>query len=780
MGLRDLSMTFLAICLCLPLLSAEAQVRDASLDELIAQLNDKEVQSRRDAVYELVRRDEKSESVIAALGKATSDDDTQVRVQSLTGLTRARKAAEPVIPELLKCLTNRDSQVRFRAAAALAAIGTPAVEPLMLHWANASNESRIAAAQAFAILGRRANPAIPLLTQGLSESSDLPRYAAEAIVAIAPQDEAALLKLADHADSTVRSVGIGALASLKSPSALAIERMKDAAGDSDPKIREATAFVVAKSSLADAEKAVLIEGALADPVPSVRAAAIFAMRRASLPADEFAQRIVPRLQSPDADVANAVVKALAALGPGARSALPELVEAAGKEGIDRRLVSQTFASFGPPVVPDLLAAIEEHPTSEAVFSEALGLIGQPAVDALTPGLSSDTELVRLAVTRALGGVRPQNLALLETLAGAVADKSPRVREVAINSLIAAGKEATFAKEVLLDATDDVEPNVRAAALHSLQSLQLTDQPAQATIDRGLSDAAPQVRAAALNVLSEMPKLLQSRADNVAAMASDVNVQVRINVAQTLGKLDKKQVTESLVSACTKVLADSDPNVKIAATESVRSLGISDPAVLKALSSNLTDDLNLLRATLEALAGFSEKAAPVIPAVSDLAAHEKAEVRAAALNTLAAIDKDQSQLAARLTSALDDQAWEVRRIAGVALGKLGPEAKNAVPKLFQLLSSEEDRDFASSSLKEINTAPIEAIPLLIEKLDSEDRRTSFYAVSLLGKIGPPAAEALPKLEAMLSKPSSDPGRSEFRRKFLSEAIATIKGEPPAGK
>ena len=216
------------------------------------------------------------------------------------------------------------------------------------------------------------------------------------------------------------------------------------------------------------------------------------------------------------------------------------------------------------------------------------------------------------------------------------------------------------------------------------------------------------------------------------------------------------------------------------TESVKSLSISEPRVLDALGGNLSDHLELLRLTLEAVSGFGGKAASLIPAVSQLASHEKAEVRVAALGALSAIEKDPQQLTGRLTEALEDKEWEVRRMAGVALGKLGPEAKSAVPKLFRMLSSDEDREFASGSLKEINTAPVEAIPLLIEKLESEERRTAFYAVSLLGKIGPPAAEALPKLEAMLAKPSADRGRSDFRRKFLIEAIAAIKGEPKAEK
>ena len=231
----------------------------------------------------------------------------------------------------------------------------------------------------------------------------------------------------------------------------------------------------------------------------------------------------------------------------------------------------------------------------------------------------------------------------------------------------------------------------------------------------------------------------------------------------------------LCPACAKALGDQDHAVRIAATETVKSLAISDASVLEALSNNLIDDQELLRVTLEAVAGFGDKAAPMIPAISRLASHEKAELRVAAINALAGIDKDPKQLSGRLTESLNDKEWEVRRVAGVALGKLGAEAKNAVPKLFQLMASDEDRDFASSALKEINTAPIEAIPLLMEKLDSEERRTSFYAVTLLGKIGPPAAEALPKLEELLAKPGGNAGRSDFRKKFLVEAIAAIKGE-----
>ena len=756
-----------------------AQVRDASIEELIKQSESKESESRRDAIYELVRRGDTSEPVIVALGTATNDDDAQIRVQALTGLARAGNKSEVVIPQLIKCLSNREDQVRFRAAAALGAIGNAAITPIAEQWEKASTDSKIAAAQALAIIGPEASSTIALLTDGLEGKDKLPRYVAEALVAISPQDETTMLRIAEHSNPAARIVGISALAALGSPSDVAMKKLQAAASDSESKIRETAIVAVSKSSLPIAEKSTLIEAALVDSEASVRAAAIVAMRKAKLPSAEFANRIASRLMNTEGEAANALVKAIGGLGRDAAGTLPVLLQTLGRDGIDLQLVSQSLASFGAPVVPDLLAAIEKQPESEPELSRALALIGEPAVESLVRGMSSEVELIRVAATRAIGGVRPTNRSLLEHLLRAASDKAAEVREIAVKSLVATGIEADFAKDTLLKATEDAEGKVRVAAIGSLATLKYNEDQMQAALERGLSDPVAEVRVATLQALSEMPKLIKLRLPKLVALVDDTDSGVRTMALQTLGKLDKKNVDEAVVKACAEALGDEVYLVRIAATETVKTLGISDPAVLTALSNNLIDDLALLRVTLEAISGFGEKAAALIPAVSQLAAHEKAELRVAALGALAAIEKNHEQLTGRLTEALDDKEWDVRRTAGVALGKLGPDAKNAVPKLFKLLENDEDRDFASGALKEINAAPVEAIPLLIEKLDSEERRTAFYAVSLLGKIGPPAIEALPKLQAMLEKPSTD-GRSEFRKKSLNETIAAIKGETKSDK
>ena len=769
--------------------SVFAQVQDATAEVLIRQLEEKGVEQRRDAAYELARRRDLSDDVIAALGKSTADDDTQVRVQSLTGLARAGKKSVQVLPELLKCLSSRDDQVRYRAAAAIGAMGTAAIEPLRSYWPSATTDSKIAVAQAFAIIGPGAESAIPLLTVGLSEKGGLSRYAAEALIAISPHDEAVIFNIADQTDTTARRVGISQLAVIGSLSDRVIHKLYEAVSDSDPKIREMAIIAAAKSKLQTAEKATLVESALLDSADSVRAAAIVAMVKAALPAEQFSMRIAARMANANIDAANTTVRAIALLGPNARGSLPSLVEIANRDGIDLQLVSQSMASFGAAVVPDLLAALERQPKNEAVFSRALGLIGEPAVESLALGLSSPVELVRVAAVRALGGVRPMNKSVLQWNVQAVQDSSPRVREIAVTALIAVAKEGDLAKntilhDAILKATKDASPEVRAAALQSLGVLKYSESQLTEMIDRGLDDESPDVRSNTLLVLGQMPKFLRTRADRFVEMISDDHIGVRKNAAMLLGKLDKKQVTDLIVTACVKGLRDSDFSVRIAATESVKALGIQEKSVLDALGGNLVDDKDLLTASLESLLGFGDKATAMLPTISRLASHENVGVRVAALNAISAIEKDPQQIVGRLMEALDDKDWEVRQSAGVALGKMGQNAKNAVPKLFGMLRSEPDKGYADSSLKEINSAPIEAIPMLIEKIESDDRREAFYAVSLLGKIGPPAAESLPNLEAKLAKlleemskarPKSDKGRDEFRRKFLADAIAAIKGE-----
>ena len=114
----------------------------------------------------------------------------------------------------------------------------------------------------------------------------------------------------------------------------------------------------------------------------------------------------------------------------------------------------------------------------------------------------------MAATRALGGVRPVNRALLEKLVVAAGDKSANVREVAIASLVSAGADADFAKDTILKATEDADPKVRVAATKSLATFKFNEDQMQAGLERGLRDESAEVRARHIENAERFAKVAQ--------------------------------------------------------------------------------------------------------------------------------------------------------------------------------------------------------------------------------------------------------------------------------
>jgi HEAT repeat protein len=195
--------------------------------------------------------------------------------------------------------------------------------------------------------------------------------------------------------------------------------------------------------------------------------------------------------------------------------------------------------------------------------------------------------------------------------------------------------------------------------------------------------------------------------------------VRARAADALGRIGGN--SQESIAALTTLLADGDQTVTLAAAGALGALGTNATAC--------------------------------VPAMSELLNRPEAELRAAAIAALASIMTDPQQTVPMFTGALGDDEWTVRRTAAQSLGKIGPAAKSAVPALMELLTSDEDRDAVRAALKEIDAVEIAALPTLIKALDEEDRFARFYAVFFLKKLGPEAKEALPRLRELSGDESS---------------------------
>jgi HEAT repeat protein len=101
----------------------------------------------------------------------------------------------------------------------------------------------------------------------------------------------------------------------------------------------------------------------------------------------------------------------------------------------------------------------------------------------------------------------------------------------------------------------------------------------------------------------------------------------------------------------------------------------------------------------------------------------------------------------LSRFLEDRDPALRRLAVTALANVGEGARPAVPNLIKLLEDKDLHDPAAEALVKIGRG---AVPDLVAALDDHDFRRRLEVIVLLGKIGPEARQALGPLSVIASK------------------------------
>lgn len=98
------------------------------------------------------------------------------------------------------------------------------------------------------------------------------------------------------------------------------------------------------------------------------------------------------------------------------------------------------------------------------------------------------------------------------------------------------------------------------------------------------------------------------------------------------------------------------------------------------------------------------------------------------------------------------ATNLRGAAAIALGKIGPSALEAIPSLVDALDDEvpQTRYAAASSLYMLGHNQAEMIEYLVDLLNEEVNESSYEIIANhLGRIGPDAIDALPRLEELIA-------------------------------
>ncbi|HKI35888.1 MAG TPA: HEAT repeat domain-containing protein [Gemmataceae bacterium] len=296
---------------------------------------------------------------------------------------------------------------------------------------------------------------------------------------------------------------------------------------------------------------------------------------------------------------------------------------------------------------------------------------------------------------------------------ALKSKDATTRRKAANALGLAGADAKTAVPALVEALKDGDPQVRRYAASALAAI---GPPAVAPLLKTAEGGADrQVRSLAYLALGEVRPADGDALRGLVRALKDPEKDIRAAAASALARLGVVAVPP-----LRQALKDKDASAALALGQ------IGPPAVNAAIPDLVTalkdDDKELRVAAHHALVRIG---APAVPALS-------AVLRGA-----------------------DLRGWYS---ISVALGKIGPDARAAVPALTEGLAHDDKgvRILAANALVKIdpdNAAikPVlnEAVPALIEVLQQRDGGLRTWAALSLGKIGPDARTSVPALTAALT-------------------------------
>ena len=740
--------TFLA-----PPLSRRCSAQEKPLvQSLIKKLQSDVVDDRRDAAHALARYGPEAVAAVDSLADALDDRDSQVWNEATQALAHLGSAAEPALDALLSQLDSQDEQRRYRTAHALGRIGVVALPRLRERMEDDSANVREVAVRAIGWMRSDAADAVPLL-----------------------------IKRLDDDESVVRQCAIDSLGKIGSAATNGLIATLQT-GSADAQIGAAAALSLIGHE-ADEATAHLIQLINADD-PNVKAAAIKAIGRVSNQADEAIKPLANALRSEVDVVHQAALESLVRVAaPKQAKVTKELSRILRSDDNDPKTaerISLILGSYGrhaSDAVADLIATSNRYPEL-AEIPIAIGRVGeteiQPTFDALR-----DNNISIRQVTRIVQGMPS---AVKSKLAGANDDPSPMVREVATLTLAKLVPLPPNAIEQLNVALQDDGPNVRRAAAEAAQQIGGKAKPCLPTLIESfgnedtseakvaiihainaLHDDAPEliaflaesvddedklVRIASLSSLGDQEKLPPSLHPQFSAAMGDSDSSIRRLATRAIVLIRKhKKNSAKLV---VKALKDDDKQVREQALRSVAALGSAAAEAVDVIAEQLNDDSADVRiAAVDSLAQLGKTARPSFDDVAKLATDAEKDVRMAVIKNVRKIEKDADKLLPLLVKAVEDTEKEVRSLAAHELGEMEEDAAPAVPALITMLRKDDDSDAARQALREINTAGDEAVPLFLEILQDEDagRRTRYYAVYLLRKMGSRAKSALPKLREL---------------------------------
>jgi len=394
------------------------------------------------------------------------------------------------------------------------------------------------------------------------------------------------------ADPLVRSRAAMAMGRIQD--ATAVEDLVQALKDKLPEVRESAAFALGQIGSPSATKALI--GRLADKSPEVRVAAAEALGKVG--DRNGVKRLSRLLASSDTTLSRQAALSLAAIGDS--TALSGLWEAASSrdEGLrwrvayclekipheksidvlsklarDTEWLVRNFAARALAKIPsedsfsilsNLLEDEDWHVRANA--AKALGSFSnEETVRALTSALADESFHVRISACAALGKLRFGTAT--DFLRTATFDRSAFVRAEAGKAMLLCGGPEAFGSATLM--LEEEEWFVRAALYEALGQTTIREAP---FVLRNALATERDVRAKAAAVVglgkTKSEKLLRL----LAGAAADTDMVVVVSVCEAFAEIGQPRAAGAVRQIYEKWKDHAEPDVKIAALETLKKLG----------------------------------------------------------------------------------------------------------------------------------------------------------------------------------------------------------------
>ena len=602
---------------------------------------------------------------------------------------------------LINAIQSGGKKARISALGELGDMGSrgrPAV-PAILPLLRARNAKvREAAADALTEIGPGPE-AVPSLVEAIRDE-DTGWDATFALVAVGPAAIPALTRTLHDSDADVRSRAVYALGEFgpaakdSMPALIALFAKESAKGRAGIADTWAEIGSGARSAIS------LLAESLRDGPPELR----FAVARALWKIEGRPERVVPTL-----------IAIIASKGNAEKAAGRDASERESPDCGPPAYAAELLGRIGPEArqaVPALIEAVKApDPVLCACAVEALGKIGPDAKQAIP------------AIVERLGDHRRAK-ALLEphrwTYAGRL--------EVGIRAWTALGKMGPDAAVALIPALSHGDKDIRQRAALALKYLGSDATPALEALVASLRDKDEEVRRYAAGAIGEMGSSAQPALPMLLKAADDPASRVREAAVDALPLVAPE--SPEMFAALIAALEDSDGTVQAHAVMSLGKLGAAARPAVPLMANMLSSEEEYFSG------GHPGTFIPLRDCVASV------------LGDLGPVAKE--AVPARVEVADGERhTWE----AIPAIGKIGPEAKVALPFLLRHTTPE-----AAVAIAQIDPDNDEIMSILSRRWQSADRlwpqrQGHLYPdhswCYVLGRFGPRARPAIPALEELLS-------------------------------